>query len=69
MLLCRTLDGSALTLFPFPCSLLPASGSPSLPVQVTWFEGNYQDYEEDRQRRGLNPVAPQRVKFRKLANV
>lgn len=38
-------------------------------MQVTWFEGNYQDYEEDRQRRGLNPVAPQRVKFRKLANV
>lgn len=54
-------------LFPAPC--FPASPSPSPPVQVTWFEGNYQDYEEDRQRRGLNPVAPQRVKFRKLANV
>ncbi|GAX86193.1 hypothetical protein CEUSTIGMA_g13606.t1, partial [Chlamydomonas eustigma] len=37
--------------------------------KVTWFEGGYSDYEEDRKRRGLNAVAPTRVKFRKLATV
>lgn len=37
--------------------------------KVTWFEGGYSDYEEDRKRRGLGAVAPTRVKFRKLANV
>jgi len=37
--------------------------------KVTWFEGSYTDYEEDRKRRGLGQVAPTRVKFRKLANV
>ncbi|KAG1680356.1 hypothetical protein FOA52_015446 [Chlamydomonas sp. UWO 241] len=37
--------------------------------KVTWFEGGYSDYEEDRKTRGLSAVAPTRVKFRKLANV
>ena len=37
--------------------------------KVTWFEGGYSDYEDDRKRRGLSAVAPTRVKFRKLANV
>jgi ATP-binding cassette ChvD family protein len=35
--------------------------------QVVWFEGNYQQYEEDRRRR-LGPAAeiPKRIKYRKL---
>jgi ATPase subunit of ABC transporter with duplicated ATPase domains len=35
--------------------------------QVVWFEGNYQQYEEDRKRR-LGPAAevPKRIKYRKL---
>jgi ATP-binding cassette ChvD family protein len=35
--------------------------------QVVWFEGNYQQYEEDRHRR-LGPAAdvPKRIKYRKL---
>jgi sulfate-transporting ATPase len=37
--------------------------------KVTWFEGGYSDYENDRKTRGLSAVAPTRVKFRKLANV
>lgn len=35
--------------------------------KITFFEGGYSDYEEDRKRRGLGSVAPTRVKFRKLA--
>jgi energy-dependent translational throttle protein EttA len=36
--------------------------------QVTWFEGNYSDYEEDRKRR-LGDAAdnPHRIKYKKLA--
>jgi ATP-binding cassette ChvD family protein len=35
--------------------------------QVTWFEGNYQDYEEDRKRRlGAEAEVPHRIKYRKL---
>jgi ATP-binding cassette ChvD family protein len=35
--------------------------------QVVWFEGNYQDYEEDRKRRlGSDALQPQRIKYRKL---
>lgn len=35
--------------------------------QVVWFEGNYQDYEEDRKRRlGPDALQPQRIKYRKL---
>ena len=35
--------------------------------QVLWFEGNYEQYEEDRRRR-LGPEAevPKRIKYRKL---
>ena len=35
--------------------------------QVTWFEGNYADYEEDRHRRlGAEADQPHRLKFRRL---
>jgi ATP-binding cassette ChvD family protein len=35
--------------------------------QVTWFEGNYQDYEADRKRRlGAEADQPHRIKYRKL---
>ena len=35
--------------------------------QVTWFEGNYQDYEADRKRRlGAQADQPHRIKYRKL---
>ena len=35
--------------------------------QVTWFEGNYQEYEEDRKRRlGDEATQPHRLKYRKL---
>jgi sulfate-transporting ATPase len=35
--------------------------------QVVWFEGNYQDYEEDRKRRlGADALRPQRIKYRRL---
>jgi ATP-binding cassette ChvD family protein len=34
---------------------------------VEWFEGNFQDYEEDKKRRlGPDAVQPHRVKYRKL---
>ncbi|MEW5304460.1 MAG: hypothetical protein WDW36_007070 [Sanguina aurantia] len=36
--------------------------------KVTWFDGNYSDYEEDRRKR-LGNANPTRVKFRKLVNV
>ncbi|HID82434.1 MAG TPA: energy-dependent translational throttle protein EttA [Chromatiales bacterium] len=36
--------------------------------QVTWFEGNYSDYEEDRLRRlGEEDISPHRIKYKKLA--
>ncbi|MGV6858773.1 MAG: energy-dependent translational throttle protein EttA [bacterium] len=36
--------------------------------QVTWFEGNYSDYEEDRKRRfGEDADTPKRIKYKKLA--
>ncbi len=36
--------------------------------QVTWFEGNYADYEADRKRRlGVDAERPQRIKYKKLA--
>jgi ATPase subunit of ABC transporter with duplicated ATPase domains len=35
--------------------------------QVTWFEGNYRDYEEDRLRRlGDEALRPTRIKYRRL---
>ena len=35
--------------------------------QVVWYEGNYQDYEEDRKRRlGPEALQPHRIKYRKL---
>jgi ATP-binding cassette ChvD family protein len=35
--------------------------------QVVWFEGNYQQYEEDRRRRlGADAERPHRIKYRKL---
>jgi ATP-binding cassette ChvD family protein len=37
--------------------------------RVTWFEGNYQDYEADRVKRlGAEAARPQRVRFKKLAH-
>ena len=37
--------------------------------QVVWFEGNYQDYEADRQRRlGAEADQPHRIKYRKLTH-
>lgn len=36
--------------------------------QVTWFEGNYQDYEADyRRRMGQDADTPQRIKYRPLS--
>ena len=36
--------------------------------QVTWFEGNYADYEEDRHRRlGAEADQPHRIKYRRLS--
>ena len=35
---------------------------------VIWFEGNYQDYEEDKKRRlGVDTIIPKRIKYRKFA--
>ena len=35
--------------------------------QVTWFAGNYEDYEEDRKRRlGDAAVSPRRIKYKPL---
>ncbi len=34
--------------------------------QVTWFEGNYSDYEEDYKRRHGNDLNPQRIKYKRL---
>ena len=35
--------------------------------QVTWFEGNYQDYEADRRKRlGADADQPHRIKYRPL---
>ncbi|MEZ4433537.1 MAG: energy-dependent translational throttle protein EttA [bacterium] len=35
--------------------------------QVVWFEGNYQDYEEDKKRRlGPDALIPRRLKYRKF---
>jgi len=35
--------------------------------RVVWFEGNFQDYEEDKKRRlGPEAVEPHRIKYRKL---
>jgi ATP-binding cassette ChvD family protein len=37
--------------------------------QVTWFEGNYADYEADRHRRlGAEADQPHRIKYRRLSN-
>ncbi len=37
--------------------------------QVTWFEGNYQEYEADRRRRlGDEALNPHRIKYRRLAD-
>ena len=33
---------------------------------VTWFEGNYSDYEEDYKRRHGNELHPQRIKYKRL---
>ncbi len=36
--------------------------------QVTWFAGNYQEYEEDRRRRfGERAERPQRIRYRRLS--
>jgi sulfate-transporting ATPase len=35
--------------------------------KVTWFEGNYSEYEEDRHRRlGAEADRPHRITYRKL---
>ena len=37
--------------------------------KVVWFEGNYQQYEEDRKRRlGADAAQPHRIKYRKLTH-
>jgi hypothetical protein len=34
---------------------------------VTWFAGNYADYEEDRKRRlGADAANPHRIKYKRL---
>ena len=36
--------------------------------EVVWFEGNYQDYEEDKKRRlGVDTLIPRRIKYRKFS--
>lgn len=36
--------------------------------EVVWFEGNYQDYEEDyKRRKGVDSLTPERIKYRKIA--
>ena len=36
--------------------------------QVVWFEGNYQEYEEDRRKRlGAEAEQPHRIKYKRLA--
>jgi hypothetical protein len=38
--------------------------------KITWFEGNYSDYEADRLARlGTDALQPHRVKFKKLQTV
>jgi sulfate-transporting ATPase len=34
--------------------------------QVTWFDGNYSDYEEDYKRRFGDSVKPERIKYKRL---
>jgi energy-dependent translational throttle protein EttA len=35
---------------------------------VEWFEGNFQDYEEDKKRRlGVDSMVPHRIKYKKFA--
>lgn len=34
--------------------------------QITWFEGNYSEYEESRKKRLGNDVTPKRIKYKKL---
>jgi hypothetical protein len=35
---------------------------------VEWFEGNFQDYEEDKKRRlGVDSTIPHRIKYTKFA--
>ncbi len=35
--------------------------------RVVWFQGNYQEYEEDRKRRlGEDALQPKRIRYRKL---
>jgi hypothetical protein len=34
---------------------------------VTFFEGNYTEYEEDRRKRLGNDAAPKRMKYKRLA--
>ncbi|MBW1821855.1 MAG: energy-dependent translational throttle protein EttA, partial [Deltaproteobacteria bacterium] len=35
--------------------------------RVTWFEGNYSDYEDDRRKRlGIEADQPRRIKYRQL---
>jgi ATP-binding cassette ChvD family protein len=36
--------------------------------RVEWFEGNYQDYEQDKMRRlGIESIIPQRIKYKKFS--
>lgn len=36
--------------------------------EVIWFEGNYQDYEEDfKRRKGVDSLTPERIKYRQLS--
>lgn len=38
--------------------------------RVTWFDGNYTDYEADRQLRlGADALQPHRIKYKKLQTV
>jgi len=35
---------------------------------VEWFEGNFEDYEEDKKRRlGEDSIIPKRIKYKKFA--
>ena len=36
--------------------------------RIQWFEGDFQDYEQDKMRRlGTNSIVPQRIKYKKFS--
>jgi hypothetical protein len=43
------------------------SGSAVILSPAAWFEGNFQDYEEDKKRRlGIDSTIPKRIKYKQF---